>query len=155
MSTVIREHREMSLTCKLTSQEVHEKAKMMADGVGEIGEMEDDKKAAADHWKRKIDKRQAEVKRLAFQVRTETEERPVAVVDEFRFDSGEVVTVRTDTYEAISRRKMKDSERQDLLPLAEQDSFESIKADIALLSDAEKAELHEKLVQSHVVKDLQ
>lgn len=123
MSTVIREHREMSLTCKLTSQEVREKAPTMAEGIGELVNMEDEKKLIADSWKKRIDTKTAEVKRLARQVRTETEERPVGVVDEFRFVTGEVVTVRTDTQEAISRRKMKDSERQDLLPLAEDDGL--------------------------------
>lgn len=115
----VSEIREMNLPCVLTDAEVIERADKMAAQIVEGSRLEDEKKATAARFKEEIEGIEKSHAKLGREVRERTTWRDVDVRDEFRFAKDEVVTIRLDTGAVIETRKMKDIERQELLPLTE------------------------------------
>lgn len=103
------------LQCRLTEDEQRERGQALALARGERNEREADRKAKAAALKALVDEADEEVDRLAAIVRSGQEPRPVECLD--RVHGYEVVTVRLDTGEEVSRRAATDADRQMALPM--------------------------------------
>lgn len=104
------------LPVKLTEKELADRAKKAASYRAQITDFETAKKAAADHWKAKIELAENERDNLLDAIADGVEDREVEVVESFDFRRGEVTVIRADTGEKIKERAMTSAERQPSLP---------------------------------------
>lgn len=123
---------EQELRVTLTSEEVAERADRAAHLVSTIDEREQSMKAQQAHAKAEIAKLQSEMKWISNEVRDKATYRDVKCERLFVFRTAEVIELRTDTGEEISRRAMYESEKQLELKLAEEQKKKA--------ADAEKDE---------------
>ena len=100
------------LPCKLSDEELGEKAKEIADVYTEIDALEDEKKVRASEYTEKINERSRAMAELIEQVKTRSAPRPVECITRANDRLGEVDEVRTDTGEVIETRPMGEDERQ-------------------------------------------
>lgn len=105
------------LQCRLTEDEQRERGQALALARGERNEREAHRSAEAKRLKALVDDADEEVDRLAAIVRSGQEPRPVECLDSLH--GYEVVTVRLDTGEEVSRRAATDADRQMALPMEE------------------------------------
>lgn len=102
---------------RLTDEELIERAQEQSRTLQTIEEMENDLKTKAQHAKAAIAEREADVKRLAVEIRDRATYRPVDCERIFDYRRGLVIEVRLDTGEQISERPMTYAEKQRELPL--------------------------------------
>ena len=98
------------LKCKLTEEELKEKAKILARVCEEIVQLEAEKAASSKSFNGKLGDLETRRADLARMVRSEQEFRPVACADELIRDDKAVVTVRCDTGEELRRREARPDE---------------------------------------------
>jgi hypothetical protein len=100
------------LRCKLDARERLTKVDELTRLMGELDEAERAKAAATQRFGTLIKELKMRVTEVAFDVRDETEVRPVECVERGNFANLTVELVRTDTREVVSTRAMSDAERQ-------------------------------------------
>lgn len=111
---------EQELKVVLTTAEVAERADRAAHLVATKSELENQAKEQAQHAKAEIAKVALEIGQLSNAVRTKAEYKDVQCERRYIFRTGEVLEVRTDTGEELSRRPMYESEKQLELKLLEE-----------------------------------
>jgi|GEM_PF-2672113 len=102
---------------RLDDDELIEKAQEQSRTLQLIEELENDLKTKVQHAKAGIQEREADVKRLAIEIRDRATYRPVDCERIFDYRRGIVTEVRLDTGEQISERPMTYAEKQRELPL--------------------------------------
>lgn len=102
---------------RLTDEELIERAQEQSRTLQLIEELENDLKTKVQHAKAGIQEREADVKRLAVEIRDRATYRPVDCERIFDYRRGLVIEVRLDTGEQISERPMTYAEKQRELPL--------------------------------------
>ena len=103
----------------LEPEEIQERGDRLARITGELGDLEEQKRAAAKAIGLEIADLQAECRHCAREIRSRRESVEVAVYDERNEPELEIVTVRRDTGEIIRRRPMTQQEKQrTLFPIA-------------------------------------
>jgi hypothetical protein len=116
---VVRERIFESCICeyKFNEQEKREIAGRLANGVSELGALEQRKKSLASQIKSEIDAKTASVQLDAEKLRSGFEMRPIECEVVYSDIDGLVRWIRTDTYELAHERPMLPDERQRKLPL--------------------------------------
>lgn len=102
---------------RLDDGELIEKAQEQSRTLQLIEELENDLKTKVQHAKAGIQEREADVKRLAVEIRDRATYRPVDCERVFDYRRGIVTEARLDTGEQISERPMTYAEKQRELPL--------------------------------------
>lgn len=111
----IAEHKrtvERILAVPLTEEELAARARRMAELRGEVGRLEEAKKAAAAEYKGKIDRINADVDEIASEVRAGSREEGVQCAVGIDATGNNMVTVRKDTGAVIDVRALTPAERQ-------------------------------------------
>ena len=98
------------LPCALTNDELLEKGQLAAGCVAELRKLEDEKAEAAKRIGEAIKEKQSEQRRLAHEISTRSEVRPVECRTVALFQTRQMITVREDTGETVEKRPMTDGE---------------------------------------------
>lgn len=114
---------------RLDDGELIEKAQEQSRTLQLIEELENDLKTKVQHAKAGIQEREADVKRLAVEIRDRATYRPVDCERVFDYRRGLVIETRLDTGEQISERHMTYAEKQRELPLGGPPKDEEIEED--------------------------
>ena len=115
-SEIISKHVE-ELPCRLTQEEWEERATRQADVVKEIEQHEGHEQQVKADLKATRTRLEAELAKLACQVKGHAEIRPITVEALADFRSGIVREVRVDTGEQVRTRALREEERQGSLKL--------------------------------------
>lgn len=107
------------LPCKLDAQEKLLKSEQLAQKLGEIKQLEDDKKASAKRFGSEIEEKRGDASKLAQEIRTGSELRPIECTERARYADLMVDLIRLDTGEVVSSRPMHPQERQAALDLGD------------------------------------
>lgn len=102
----------MQLSCKLTEQELTERRDALASLVEKKTALEAQKKNAAAKYKQEIDEVEDAKSLVAYEIRTRSERREVAVTRHKDYAAGVEETIRTDTGEVVHTRVLDPHERQ-------------------------------------------
>jgi len=94
------------LPVNLTEEELRYKGDALAKKMLERDKLEYEKKVKAAEYKERIDEINVEASALAGNIRTRSEMRPVACLDEKDYDARRINRIRCDTGEIISSRPM-------------------------------------------------
>jgi hypothetical protein len=105
------------LPCKLTEEERQLKSDAHAQAQADLEQLELDKASASSSFGAAIKKKKQEISKLAKEVRTREEVRPVECVERPRYDVNMVDLIRLDTKGKVSSRPMHPHERQSSLDL--------------------------------------
>lgn len=100
------------LPCQMTGKEQLLKSAALAKAIGELSDLEAEKKEFADDWKDRKNKVDGAIKILAGEVRTGKEVRPIECFESPVYSDMMVELIRSDTGEIVSSRPMHPSERQ-------------------------------------------
>ena len=114
------ERSEEELEVELTDQEMTNCSMLMANRLREIEKVEEEKKAAVDHFNDRIKRKRGEVAELKDWVRNRSRPRMVKTRIVFDDDAMVVTVWREDTGEKVRSRDWTYNERQRLLPLEDQ-----------------------------------
>jgi hypothetical protein len=98
------------LACKLHDYEVIERSRTMAERSKELASLEEQKATAMRAYGESIKKLKGELASLSDIISSGEEKRTVKCIEEYR--DGQMVLVRTDTYEEVEGRRATDDERQ-------------------------------------------
>lgn len=101
-----------SLPCALTAQEKLLKTDQLVEVLAQVTELEEAKKEAASSIKEQIQKKERESHKLAHELRTGHELRPIECIERPRYADLMVDKVRVDTGAVVSSRAMHPSEQQ-------------------------------------------
>lgn len=115
MSTIFTKN----LKCKLSREEVEQRAARMADVESDIRSVEEHRKSVVADLNGRKKALDSELATLGRQVREHAEYRDVECSMRPDYEAGIMETVRLDTEERVDVRKLYDSERQEQLPLKE------------------------------------
>lgn len=105
------------LFVKLTNDEVAKYALSAAQGILDIGELEDKKKAASSSYKDGIDRKTSEVREASRKVKDREELRKVRCTWHADYAAKKAYLTRDDTGEEITARELTAKEMQGALPL--------------------------------------
>src|SRR3972149_385804 len=114
---VRKEPFQRQLSCQLTREEVEERARESAQLLERRDQFEDELKSAQKSGKARLTEMEAELRRLATEVRDRAVLRLTQCERRLDYDAGTVSEVRGDTGEVIQTRKMTDDEKQRELDL--------------------------------------
>jgi hypothetical protein len=107
------------LPCRLTDKQKIDVGDLIVEADDKLSALEDEKKAAADSYKAKIELAEAARRELVQKLRTGSEVREVVCIERFVFERNAVETIRTDTMAKLSERAMTQDERQGKLDLGD------------------------------------
>jgi len=114
------------LRCKLTEDELRTKSRSLVNALTERNQQEQeiesekaDFKDRLKQLKKDLDEKDSDVVRLANDLRTQTEERPVECIETKDERRQQISVIRTDTGEVVSTRPFSARDRQEELPLGE------------------------------------
>jgi len=105
------------LSCQLTREEVEERARESAQLLERRDQFDDELKSAQKSGKARLTEMEAELRRLATEVRDRAVLRLTQCERRLDYDAGTVSEVRGDTGEFIQTRKMTEEEKQRELDL--------------------------------------
>lgn len=114
----------MNLPCELSTKEVAERSKELADAVKSVRRAEDNKKVVNEQLNSDINREKARRDSLANVVSNEAEYREVTVERKYDYNAETVTDTRTDTGEVIDQRIMADDEKQTTL-ISDEMEFEA------------------------------
>ncbi len=100
------------LDCILTEDDVLDRGRQLANAEQDLSNVEYEKKAAMDEFKKSIDAVNGRINTLAKAIREAKEERDVPCVIEDDWQSYEKTVRRTDTGEIIERYEMSETDKQ-------------------------------------------
>lgn len=111
------EKRERTLRCKLTKEEVAERASRAAHLIQVHDQLESEMKADAKRARARLDEIEAEIRRNSAEVRDMAADRTVACEDRYDFERNAVVCYRLDVKpeQKVDERPMTNVERQEQL----------------------------------------
>lgn len=104
------------LRCKLTEEELLDRARALANACEEVSAEERRQKEIKSDLKAQLEAKEAARAQLSAVVSAGAEYRSIDVEQVFDFETGMVTLYRTDTGEQIERRRMTEDERQMPLP---------------------------------------
>lgn len=116
------------LPCPLEPAEVLLKGKQAAQLLNEISALEEQKKATSKRLQQEADDKRGQVDKLAEEIRTGEELRPVECYERPRYGAAMVDLIRTDTAAVVRSRPMHPSERQLAMDTGELSSPSKAKA---------------------------
>jgi hypothetical protein len=106
-----------TLPCELTRDEITTYSEELAKITAKQAEIENEKKEVLSDFTAKLNKCVSDARMFARKITTRKEDREVECNMEFDYKTGNVFTVRTDTFTTIDQRKMTDDDRQERLGL--------------------------------------
>lgn len=113
-----------NLMCKLTEKEIQGFSRQLAENTQAVSCLEEEKKANAAAFASKISRHRSNISDLARKVTTGQEMRDIDCEWTYDWEGGIKYLHRLDNYEEIEREAIRDYERQDDLPIDEEDGKE-------------------------------
>lgn len=105
------------LPCALTTQELIEKGRLLAESIGDQRTIKDEAKAAAAEFKEQLEEEAAKAWLIRSQIKSKQEDRSVPVEERIDFNRNMVSVIRMDTLDVVRERALTVEERQlSLLP---------------------------------------
>ena len=114
------------LPCKLTDEELKQRAKDLVAVRRTIRAIEDEKKQINDQLKARLQLQEARERELEDSIESENEDRAVECIESFELRLGVARTTRTDTGEQIRERALRSSELQPSLPGTERPTVDAL-----------------------------
>lgn len=106
-----------SLKCPLTDAEIEAGGRELARKIGQLAQLEDEKRAAMSQYKSDIDRITSDIRSLGLKVANGYEFRDITCVIEYDFDRKQVIITRTDLGTIVEERTMTPQEAQMALEL--------------------------------------
>jgi len=105
-------HETKSLSCKLSQKELVGKGQEMVTAMSDIEVIEGERKGVVEEYKGRIAEIMGRIVKIKAVMQSGSEQRDIACVTTKDFNSGKVVTKRTDTEEVIDEKEMQKEQQE-------------------------------------------